>query len=229
MSVWYVVPSATDKFEATSLPLWQSRGYRVAVFRNAGASPFPKADMVVMGKYYGYTRATNDLCRAVFETDTRADVVIAGGDDIDPDPHATPDQVVEQFKEHFGGTFGVMQPTGDRWMIDESGKAASERICGSPWLGKDFIRRMYQGKGAFCEAYFHFFCDEELWHIATKLEVLWQRRDLTHHHHHWSREGRPRPKYLHPARLNWDDARVLFNRRREAGFPGHEPLAVAIA
>ena len=89
-------------------------------------------------------------------------------------------------------TFGVMQATGDRWGENEPWARAQfpdapayiDRICGSPWIGREFARRMNQGKGPFWREYFHMFADEELQCVAQRLGVLWQRRDLTHHHEH---------------------------------------------
>ena len=43
-------------------------------------------------------------------------------------------------------TFGVMQPTGDRWG-ERNGIATIDRIAGSPWMGREFCRRMYHGSG----------------------------------------------------------------------------------
>ena len=94
-------------------------------------------------------------------------------------------------------------------------------------MGVEFCRRIYGGRGPFHEEYFHFFCDEELHEVADRLGILWHRSDLIHYHHHWGREGKPRPEYLHPARLNWNKAQTLFNERKAAGFPGHEPLEAA--
>jgi hypothetical protein len=84
-------------------------------------------------------------------------------------------QIAKECTAHFGGTFGVMQPTGDRWA-----NGSIDRICGSPWLGREFCTRMYHGKGPMYGGYLHMFGDEELQHVATRLGVLWQRRDLTH-------------------------------------------------
>lgn len=228
MSVWYVVPSAKAMNEPNSLPLWRGAGYCIAVFRDTGAPPlFKESDIMktVWGEYKGYPNAVNRLIWEVFKVwDLDAKVVITGGDDIDPDPNAYPDVIEKQFLGHFHGTFGVMQPTGDRWMVDKSGRAATERVCESPWIGKDFALRMYEGNGPFCEEYYHFFCDEELHDVAMGMNVLWHRNDLIQYHHHWSRERRSRPPYLHPARLNWDKAKQLYLGRKSKGFPGHTPL-----
>ena len=79
-------------------------------------------------------------------------------------------------------TFGIMQPTGDRWGADEpwakalfpDAPAYIDRICGSPWIGREFARRMNEGAGPFHPAYRHMFADEELQCVAKRLGVLWQ-------------------------------------------------------
>lgn len=167
--------------------------------------------------------------------------------------------------------FGVMQPTGDRWgqgrcttcqgsgTIDEmlhcgakltcldcrgtGVSAVIDRICGSPWMGREFCRRMYHGGGPLYNGYYHNFADEELQHVARKLGVLWQRRDLTQTHRHWAQKQtksathtglagdvRNMPEWARkindPALSDWDQSKALFAKRKAAGFPGHEPLEV---
>ncbi len=127
-------------------------------------------------------------------------------------------------------TFGVMQPTGDRWgehdkILGKEG-AYIDRVCGSPWLGREFCRRMYQGQGPLFSGYFHMFEDEELQNVAQRLGVLWQRRDLIQLHRHYGREGKPRPAFLDVAagRAHWKVSEDLFKIRQMAGFPGQEPI-----
>lgn len=129
--------------------------------------------------------------------------------------------------------FGVMQPTGDRW--GDAQGAYIDRVAGSPWIGREFARRMYGGSGPYWPEYFHMGVDEELQAVATKLGVFWQRPDLTHYHAHW---GRPRPgermgqvdrmpAFLAEANSpeHWRKYKALFSKRQAAGFPGHEPIA----
>lgn len=133
-------------------------------------------------------------------------------------------------------TFGVMQPTADRWHEGVGGfsNAPIDRVCGSPWMGREFCRRMYGGKGPLFEGYRHMFVDEELQEVALKLGVLWQRRDLTHFHKHWGRGETDKsivndPKIPdHLVKWNtpehWRESKQMFDERKAAGFPGHEPL-----
>ena len=129
-------------------------------------------------------------------------------------------------------TFGVMQPTGDRWGDHGEGNGAViDRIAGSPWMGREFCRRMYHGSGPLYNGYYHNFADEELQNVAQKLGVFWQRRDLIHEHRHWARprgDVRDMPEWAakinDPAQSDWDKSKALFAARKAAGFPGHEPL-----
>jgi len=219
--VWVTIPSARPN--GGTLKLWKQRGYMLAVFRNPGQA-LPFADIQIVGDYKGYPAAVNHLIRTVATQVSDATWFVIGGDDVDPDPNRNPDDVAEECEKYFGGTFGVMQPTGDRWCIDKHGTCSSERVCDTAWIGRDFALRMYGGRGPLCEEYFHFFCDEELHEVAQLLGVLWHRSDIFQHHHHWMREGKRRPQHLHPARLNWAKAKELFNDRKARGFPGHQPL-----
>jgi hypothetical protein len=173
------------------------------------------------------------------------DWFVTGGDDTEPDANHSAEEIARQCRSYFatltrdkdgwgGETFGVMQPTGDRYGADERhlgerGSAYIDRVCGSPWMGREFCRRMYQGNGPLFEGYFHMGEDEELQAVAQKLGVLWQRPDLIHFHRHWARKNKDRadmPKFLEKANSaeEWQKYKQLFAERKSAGFPGHEPL-----
>ena len=144
------------------------------------------------------------------------------------------DQLNEELSADVTGTahstFGVMQPTGDPWADFHKGKMSRiiERIAGSPWLGRDWCLRAYQGNGPLCAEYTHCFADEELQLVAQRLGVFWQRPDLTHHHEHWSRTPNATriPPHLAEAtsKSHWDKYKAIFDARKAAGFPGSEPL-----
>ena len=235
-SVWYATPSARKN--GGTHPIWKRQGYKTAIYIDTGAPVPDCADIIIQGEYEGYPKAVNSLCRLILAQYPSTLIIVTGGDDMTPDPNRHPLDIQHEFLDYFQGTFGVMQPTGDRWMTDSHGKSASERICGSPWMGKEFIQRMYGGKGPICEEYYHFFEDEELQEVTLKLGVLWQRPDLTHYHDHWLRSPqspgncshpRPvRPDFLNDAKLDWPNAQQLFRTRKAAGFPGHEPLPAPI-
>ncbi len=224
-----------------------------------------KAD-VVMGakKYPGYARAVNTLIAHVMSVvDPQAEWFVTGGDDVWPDPTKRADQIAFECGRYFGGvqmlwrnesivtdppitqpsarmpwsTFGVMQPTGDRWHEGKGGfaNAPIDRVCGSPWMGKAFCRRINEGNGPLWEEYEHMFEDEELQCVAEKYGILWQRRDLTHRHQHWGRGKTDQEVLSDPAipehlqkwntGEHWQKAKGIFTRRKAAGFPGSEPIA----
>jgi hypothetical protein len=227
MTVWFAIPSKRPPDEANAvLAQWHRQGYRVAVYRDEG-DPDVAAQLIINGRYPGYASATNALCREIIRLDPEAQWIVIGGDDVLPDPTQTAEAIGAQCSEHFGGTFGVMQPTGDRWG-ECAGSAPPDRVCCYPFLGREFCRRMYGGKGPMHDGFHHMFVDEELHHVATKLGVLWHRRDLTHTHQHWMRDGKQMPEFLREANSpqHWQKSQLLFKARLHAGFPGHHPIAL---
>ena len=193
--------------------------------------PFGVVDYIrAEPKYPGYAIATNSLVKDVLSTDDSCDWTVGGGDDVQPDLNHTADEIAPQLTAHFAGTFGVMQPTGDRFA-----RGSIDRIAGSPWIGREFARRMYGGNGPYWHEYTHMFVDEEIQCVAEKYGVFWQRRDLIHLHHHFQRESvalnspaidKPRPAFLNEANSpeHWKKYQAIFKARKAAGFPGSEPL-----
>lgn len=253
MSVWYCIPSKRPPEEAEKvLKLWRERGYKIALWCDSYNDAISKkCDVFIASEsYLGYAIAVNALIYKVMENVPDAEWFVTGGDDISPDPNFTAEEIARQCSGHFqhvnvfdpdasveqGCTFGVMQPTGDRWLVNGPGtQPGIDLVAGSPWMGRGFCWRINQGKGPLWPEYFHCGEDEELQHVATKLGIFWQRPDLTHYHDHW---GRPRPgerigqadrmpEFL--ARANsieeWNKYKKLFSERLAAGFPGHEPIA----
>ncbi len=208
----------------------------------------------IEGKYPGYAVATNRLIDAVLTSDPHCDWVVAGGDDVFPDANRTAQEIAAQCSEHFivenaargedgdwfqrcmtgeqAETFGVMQPTGHRWGSEEpwakamfpGQEAYIDRIAGSPWIGREFALRINGGKGPFWPEYRHCWSDEELMNVATKLGIFWQRRDLIHFHNHWMLEGKKEPAHLVEANKTYQRDKPLFERRKAAGWPGHEVI-----
>jgi hypothetical protein len=250
VSVWLTIPSKRPPEEAEKvLRLWRERGYKIALWGD-GPGPYfewgSSALTVQHPVYPGYAQAVNRLIAIICEHRPTAEWFVAAGDDVQPDLNHTAEEVAEQCTEHFGGaiplpgvdrnpkwrTFGVMQPTGDRWG-DRQG-AYIDRVCGSAWIGREFATCMYQGDGPLWPEYFHMFVDEELQTVAEKMGVFWQRPDLIQRHNHWGRTepGKPlpnrdrMPEFLKEANSaeQWDKAQKLFRARKAAGFPGHEPL-----
>lgn len=253
MSVWYCIPSKRPPEEAEKvLKLWRERGYKIALWCDTVDDAIAKHPDFGFApnageSYPGYACAVNMLVRIALAGEPDAEWFVTGGDDIEPDANHSAEEIARECNWHFsleayrnGGheakpnTFGVMQPTGDRYGSDERhigepGSAYIDRVCGSPWMGREFCRRMYQGNGPLFEGYFHMGEDEELQHVAKKLGVLWQRPDLIHFHRHWARARKDvadMPAFLERANSakEWRAYKELFAARLAAGFPGHEPL-----
>lgn len=245
MSVWLCIPSAREaKYALTCVIAWQLRGYRVALLRT---QPDPvdcpiAADYEIIAPYQGYAAACNRIIKEIMERDPDAEWFVTGGDDTFPDQWKTASEIAAECRAYFGAqllgfglnTFGVMQPTGDRWGQNEigpwpRGSAYIDRVCGSPWLGREFCQRAYGGRGPYWEEYQHMFLDEELQNVALKLGILWQRPDLTHFHAHWGRDGNAAamPSFLAPVNTqeHWTKSKAIFERRRAGGFPGHEVIS----
>ena len=228
MSVWYAIPSARPGGGA--LQLWRDRGYWLAVSIDKGHECGITPNILqTVTPYPGYATAVNSLVRLILKNDPAAEWIVTGGDDVEPDEWCDPRTIARECTKYFDGTFGVMQPTGDRWA-----GGSIDRICGSPWMGREFCERMYGGNGPLWDGWFHCFVDEELQSVAQGLGVLWQRRDLTHYHRHWARgnnsrevdfDPRGEPEHLKDKNVTLDRDRPLFNQRKMEGFPGHEPLA----
>ena len=274
MSVWLTIPSARPPAEAEPiLAKWRQQGYRIALWIDQDVYEQRRRKyahhQLVIGdgcRYPGYAVAVNTLVRNVLSIDPECNWVVAAGDDTEPDLNHTADEIAAECEGFFLAlniargwptqsdpaphavpsvmhTFGVMQPTGDRF---DGGQI--DRICGSPWMGREFCRRINQGRGPLWPEYKHMFVDEELQHVAIKYGVLWQRPDLIHLHRHFARrddsltspavgcrEGgvdlyggakKPRPAFLDEANSgeHWSKYKGIFLARKAAGFPGSEPL-----
>ncbi len=253
MSVWLTIPSARPVDEVNACTAkWREMGYRIALWRDKGQE-HPHANFTIESwTYPGYSVAANALMKHVFAMDPDCSFCVAAGDDTTPDPIQTADTIAMQCSAYFLGancrwevdhgapvppripieamsTFGVMQPTGDPWR-DVQGRII-ERIAGSPWIGREWARRAYQGNGPLPEHYRHCFADEELQCVALKYGVFWQRPDLTHHHQNWARKDgatyADMPEFLKDANSaeHWAKYKAIFTERRAAGFPGSDPIA----
>ena len=221
MHVAVCFPSVNPARAATATERWHAKGYEVMVWLEGG-TPAPPADLVVSAKEYpGYWCATNYLARAAVARG--ADVVVAIGDDMDPDPVLTAQQIGGQVAGRFAGGPGCMQPTGDP--MD-----GTTRICGSPWLTRAWVERAYRGAGPLWPEYRHYYGDEELLNVAKARGLLWQRPDLTHWHHHWCRSDSARepmqPYQQANSRRWWKHDHAIFQRRKAAGFPCSELLSL---
>ncbi len=253
MSVWFCIPSARPPEQVEPvLAAWRERGYKIALWRdykkpNINAHEFPVSDLDLMlcGSYPGYAEAVNKLSAAVLGKDPSCDWIVTGGDDTLPDPKHTAEELAEQCCLHFGNialrlpremiqkgdaTFGVMQPTGDRFA-----GGCIDRIAGSPWLGREWCLRANGGSGPFWPEFTHMFGDECLKRTAEKLGVYWARPDLVHKHNHFQRRddaidapavGRPIPPHLVKwnTRAHWDEMQAIFRRLEAEDFKSCMPI-----
>lgn len=256
MSVWLTIPSARPPAEAEKcLAKWRAQGYKIALWRD---KPSVRDDaflattaLLMHGEYPGYARAVNRLIAEVMKHYPAAEWFVLGGDDTEPDMNHNAVTIAEQCQLHFGGprqkeyrglqevwvpgpgsTFGIMQPTGDRWA-----KGSIDKIAGSPWIGREFARRMYQGNGPLWPAYTRFFMDQELQDVAIQYGVFQQRPDLIHLHRHYMRRSDDLnaaafvtdiPPHLVHQEIKWDEEKKIFLARKNARptpFPGSEPIA----
>ncbi len=245
MSVWFCIPSARPIEQVESvLEKWRERGYKVALWRDEvvlAGDPIPfkeTADLVYFGAYEGYAEAVNFLASKVLHEDASCDWIVTGGDDTLPDPNHTASQIAVECSYYFGSqltdgmyiyspktsTFGVMQPTGDRFA-----GGSIDRIAGSPWLGREWCLRANGGRGPFWPEFTHMFGDECLKRTAEKLGVYWSRPDLTHFHKHFQRESdaidsnaiyRRPPPHLDKwnTKQHWEDMLAIFRRLEAEDF-----------
>lgn len=251
MSVYLCIPSCRPVAETEDcLQRWRSLGYKIAVLRQG--EPVEADLLIPTGEYLGWARSTNILARHVLRCDRSATWIVAGGDDYWPVPDLEPETIGSNCAFHFSipytmndgswkgapGTFGVMQPTGDRWGDSESARATYgadrgaviDRIAGSPWMGREWCERAYLGNGLMWDGYHHLYADEELQEVATMQGVFWQRRDLTQYHNHPARANWDKPgggKEYHEGHLevintpaSWAVHMAMFNDRKSKGFPG---------
>jgi hypothetical protein len=240
VSVWLTIPSARRPQEANPiLQKWRDMGYKIALFLDTREDTVKDCDFCTVGEYPGYAQAINLLIKKVAIVDEAAEWFVIGGDDTLPDPHKRAEEIAAECQVRFYNalidpwteTFGVMQPTGDRYAGGQI-----DRICGSAWIGREFAKRAYKGNGPLWPEYSHMFVDEELQEVAKRYGVLWQRRDLTQKHMHYMRESeaidsgaieRRQPDHItHDGYTpeHWVKYQRLFLERRMAGFPGSELL-----
>jgi len=228
MSVYLCIPSARP--DGGTIPKWTEAGYKTAIWRDPGAPPI-EANITIVGRYPGYSKASNALIKLAL-ADPACQWVVGGGDDVLPEPNKSPEQIADECYGHFvgdfsRGTFGVMQPTADRYGENAigpwpRGSAYIDRVCGSPWMGRAFCERINGGRGPWWEEFFHMFSDEALQNVALKLGILWQRRDLCHRHLHWGVNGdiQQMPEFLRYVNTSqhWESSKAIFERLKSSGF-----------
>jgi hypothetical protein len=213
-----LIPTAQRSHANEALQKWRAAGYTVAVFVDPGPLTVSAFDWMIQAPYPGVWRAWNALARAAIAMG--ADTCFLVGDDMDPPREYSADEIRAQYLERFPDGMGVMQGTGDRQGGLIAGKWASQRICGSPFVGRAWIQQAYLGNGPVDGRYEAFYADESLLHVAQRLGVLWQREDVTIFHRHWSFGALPRQDYhLRNDRNSWSKDKALFEASLAAGFP----------
>jgi hypothetical protein len=220
VKAWFAIPSARPAAEANVvLRKWQDKGYGVALWRDA-PDVLISCDLLLTGIYPGYAQHDPD-CR----------FIVTGGDDTEPDRARDPDSIIEECEAHFGGTFGVMQPTGDRWA-----DGSIDRIAGSPWMGREWCERANGGSGPLWPEFTHMFVDQCLMETAMLCGVFWQRRDLIHLHRHFMRkdDGLGVDRINPPAHLvkwnssaHWAEMQAIYTRLKRCDFAPCMPTAGA--
>ncbi len=244
MSVWFAIPSIRPN--GGTIQIWRDHGYKVAVLRQG--DPIDCEIQIPTGEYLGWAPSVNILARRIIKHDPSAEWIVTGGDDYEPDMEHSPEEIAAECYNWFAkdaftpcSTFGVMQPTGDRWgdtpaaraQYGENRGAYIDRIAGSPWMGREWCKRAYQGNGPMFGGYKHMYADEELKEVAEKLGVYWARRDIGQLHKHWGRKPGDEfaqmsdcPDFLLPVNTpqHWHESQKLFTERKMAGWPGSEPL-----
>lgn len=212
MSVWFAVPVAQTDIDRSRITFdaWKGMGYRIAALVNGERLPYGCDIVLGVEKYCGWAWAVNRLARMLVDFD----FVVTGGADVFPDPTKAADAIASECVEYFGGTYGVMQPAGDKY-----GAIESRTACVSPWLGREWCQRAYGGTGPLHGGYYHFYADGDLMHTAKRLDRLWWREDLTQRHDHWLRRGDEQPAHLTAAAAANDSDKALFEARKAAGWP----------
>ena len=211
MSVLVAWPTVDVAEANVTAGIWKGRGYDTAILTEQPTEPQQHIDHTIcVPTWKGFPNAANELCQAF---SSQYDIIVIGGNDLYPDRAHLACEIEAEFKDYFGGTFGLMHPTGDRYgLIDDAA------IC--PWIGSEYIAKMYGGKGPYCEEYYHYFCDGELQDAATLNGTFWQREDLSQFHAHWSRHGATRPQHLQVAKDHHPEDQRTYHARKANNFPG---------
>lgn len=199
-------------------------GYRTAILidqMNEYQDLYKAADIpgLIMtskdGRYAGWSMSNNIITKEILRQYPECDWVAYISDDTTVDPNWHADHIALQLEAHFGGTYGICQPTGCRW-----GDGHIDRIAGSPIIGREWCERAHGGLGPFFPPLLHMFADEALTWAAEREGVYLRRPDLTHDHRHFKRVGEeadhsiPPPKHLEwcNTREHWDSMQAIFEQ-----------------
>lgn len=206
-----VAPGDIDK-ASTTFTAWRDMGYETAALVYGDSEPINCNHILRVPEYRGWAWAVNRLCE--FRRD--AEWIVTGGSDIAPDSKVRANEIAAGCVERFGGSFGILQPSGDAY-----GALSDKSAAVSPWIGRWFRESTYGGRGPMWEAYGHYFADTELSNVAEMLGAMWWNDDLNQFHDHYLRHGKPLPEHLEKWQHTTGAARQLFEERKALGFPGH--------
>jgi hypothetical protein len=215
LNIYVLIPTVLKEHTSHIFGLWKAKGYKLGLFVDPGQDA--ACDLIIRSKYPGVWNAWNALAKAAVSCG--ADCVVLAGDDMEPDPNHTAQEIGQAYLQRFPHGEGIMQPCGDPQGIDDSGRPAAARICGSPWMGKEWIKRAYQGNGPVDGRYWAFYADESLYHVAGNLDKLWMEPSLSHFHRHWSWHHLPRQPYHERNQTKWSADKRMFEESLTAGFP----------
>lgn len=223
MTTWALFPSADKTTAETCRDRWAKRGYLVGIFCDV-TKPAPKADYVYQSNYEGYWKSCNILTARVMAS-RKAEVVTLIGDDMNPDPVYTAQEIAEVYLERFPDGYGILQACGDPQGQDSSGTPAAARICGSPTFGIGWAERGYGGRGPCPTEYSAHWGDEEMWEVAKREGILWLEPKYTFFHRHWSfGHQKKTPWQIKNEPASRKDRRTFLDRKK-TGWPGSAPLA----
>jgi len=233
VKVYALFPTTLKEHVHYIFPKWRSKGYSLGLYVDPGCDH--PCDLLIRGAYPGVWNAWNALARAAVASG--ADVCVLAGDDMECDPNHSAEEVGRIYWERYPTGDGVLQPTGDNQGIDDSGRPAAARICGSPIIGREWIKRAYQGNGPVDGRYNAFYADESLWHVSGKLGKRWMEPSLSHFHYHWSwgwhfTKGMyakaygnlGRQSYHERNQVGWLNDKRLFEEDVKNNFAGSEFL-----
>jgi len=143
MSVYYVIPSKRPIKEALQLAReWEALGYDVILHRDMQELCKRREEhgetTISYRPYQGYAESVNHLVQLALR-DITCSWIVTGGDDVHPERMRLASEIEAECTDHFEGTFGVMQPTGDRWGEEDilarhqwpDAPAYIDRVCGS--------------------------------------------------------------------------------------------------
>jgi hypothetical protein len=214
--VWYAIPSCNQVRCSESFAKWKEMGYLTCVLLDKGADQPKDADLIMYTDVYeGYYKSFITMARTIGRD---ADMIVTGGDDIFPDPSKKASEIAHECMTRYPDGLFVMQPTGDAM-------SGVESICASPWFGRGWLDRGYQGRFPVWHEYIAFFGDQELKEVAERIKCLWQRKDLCQYHHHWSRVGGPaKTDYQIRNDRYWKHDEAIYKKRMMQKFPQMWPL-----